>query len=241
MPSKQKLLSDIELQLHQGAPSDDSELDHTQIAYWVDLELPSLMRQECDTMLRQGKQIPPIYIVRENGLELTEEVTNVDDAKERFYFDLTGEVIDLYDDAGVVRVLAISDEDDRGYEVVSKVSNESLDMFENLRFAKPSQENLVWYRMGNRVFLQGLATADVDFNTFIVDYVAKQDVMALADSDDVRVSDLILPMLIDKVVQRGKLQMYGTTPDETSDGKDTKQVMYHTAIQNPTRKEQPTE
>lgn len=225
--TKGKIISDVELQLNQGDISDDSTLDKRQIAFWIDYELPSLIRTECDALIQLGKPIPPIYVIRETSLELDEEsVAEVDDSRQRMFFDLEGEVLDLYDDLGVCRV--ITDEQD----FVHKISTNSIDMFLKLRFARPSAEVLTWHRVGSRFFIDGLQTSDLEFNSFIVDYVEKQDILALEDSDEVRVSDLILPELINRVVQRGKLQMYGTTPDVGNDGKDLKQPVYHTAIKS---------
>ena len=274
--TKNQLISDVELQLNQGAISDDSELDRLQIAQWIDYELYQLVRQECDTALKLGKQIPPLYISREIANKLTEEdyileypayasfpvtgeigkiyydqltdkyykwtgagymeITQFEadtaDHNQRMYFDLVGNVVDLFNDAGVVRVL--TDE----YDFVHKASLDTLDMFKHLRFSGPSDETLVWYRSGKRMFIEGLTTDQIYDNTFIVDYVQKQNVLSMLDTDEVRVSDVILPILIDKVVQRGKLQMYGTVPDVANDGADTKQQVYHTAISNPSRGEQ---
>lgn len=273
--TKNQLISDIELQLNQGTISDDSELDRLQIAQWLDYELYQLVRQECDTAIRQGKQIPPLYITRDVANILTEEqlvievasyaalpVTGVigkiyytendnkyykwistgyvnisryevekAESNQRMSFTLSADVVDLYNDAGIVRVL--TDE----YDVVNKTSVQDIDMVRQLRFAGPTPETLVWYRTGKVVFIEGLNKSEIYDNTFIVDFVEKQNLLTLADSGQVRVSDVVLPVLIDRVVQRGKLQMYGTVPDVASDGVDVKQQMYHTAISNPSRGE----
>lgn len=273
--TKNQLISDIELQLNQGNISDDSELDRTQIAQWVDYELYQLIRQECDAAMKQGKQIPPLYITREVANMLTEEQLVIEVANyaalpgtgvigkiyyakdtnkyykwvttgwvqitayeveaaqsnQRMYFSLVGEVVDLYNDGGVIRVL--TDE----YDVVNKSSVDSLDMVRNLRFSGPSSEQLVWYRTNKQIYVEGLNTSEIPDNSFIVDYVEKQNVLSLTDNQEIRVSDMLLPMLIDRVVQRGKLQMYGTVPDTANDGADVKQQMYHTAISNPNRQQ----
>lgn len=273
--TKNQLISDIELQLNQGVISDDTQLDRQQIAQWLDYELYQLVRQECDAALRQGKQIPPIYIVRESANILSEEQLVIEvanyaalpgagqlgkiyytqdtnkyykwdftgwveisqyevqraEANQRMSFTLSSDVVDLINDSGVLRVL--TDE----YDEVKKSSIQSLDMVKNLRFAGPSSETLVWYRSGKQIFIEGLNTAEIYDNTFIVDYVEKQNVVVLGLTQDIRITDILLPVLIDKVVQRGKLQMYGTVPDVGNDGVDVKQQMYHTAISNPARNE----
>lgn len=154
------------------------------------------------------------------------------DLDQRVYFSLTGLPVDLLNDAGIIRVL--NDE----YELINKSTIETLDMVKHLRFSGPSKDTPIWYRVGSNIYLEGISDSEIYDNTFIVDYVKKQNIMSLADTDAITVSDLVLPVLVDKVVQRGKLQMYGTTPDLANDGVDTKQSVYHTAIQNPSRNEQ---
>lgn len=272
--TKNKLISDIELQLNQGTISDDSQLDRLQIAQWIDYELAQLTALDCNDALRKGKQVPPIYITRQSACSLTKEtiiyeVANyaalpfpgivgfiyytkaenkyykwatgwvqiskyeVEKAEinQRFYFLLFNDVIDLQDDSGVLRVL--TDE----YNEIKKSSIQSIDMVRNLRFSGPSSETLIWYRAADRIYIEGLNASELYDNSFIVDYVSKQDVLTLIDESEIRISDALLPVLIDKVVQRGKLQMYGTLPDVGNDGVDVKQQMYHTAISNPTKDE----
>jgi hypothetical protein len=48
-----------------------------------------------------------------------------------------------------------------------------------------------------------------------------------------------LPELINYMVQRGKMQSYGTSPDTDNNGTDNKTVQYHTAIQNPNSNSEP--
>lgn len=233
--SKFKLISDVEAQLFQGAPSDDSELSHKQIAHWAQTILHDLAKQEIVAAMKRGDSIPPIYITRDIGLEMSEEsVADIDADKQRFWVDLTQDVLDLPNDRGIVRV------EDYDGNLVSKTNLEFLDVVRNLRFSKPSPDNVLYYRVAKKVFLEGLNTDDIDFYPFIVYYIPKQDILAMDDDDLILVSDQLLPILVDSIVQKGKLQMYGTQADVANDGVDNKQIQYHTAIQNPTRNEPTT-
>lgn len=230
--TKSELISDIELQLLQGTTSDDSELEFDQIALWIDYHLNDLIRREIIEEKKKGNPIPPIYIVRETALALTEETTtDIDDVDQRLYVTLTGEVLDLPRDMGVVRVL------DYDLNLIQKTTVEDLEVIRDLRFAKPSTDNVLHYRQGEKVFIIGFNTADVDFNPIIVDYVKKQDLITMADTDEVLISDQLVPLLIDLCVQRGKQELYGTTPDEDNQGTDTKKTAYHTQIANPAKNE----
>lgn len=234
--TKEKLISDIELQLYQGTISDDNELEKNQIAQWIQYHLHSLQRQEITTAINSGQLIPSIYIITESGLEMSEEnVEGISDSKQRFWIDLTNNVLDLPDDRGIVRV------EDYDGNLILKTSIEHLSMTRDLRFSKPSLNNVLYYRIGKKVFLEGFNTADTDFNDIIVHYVPKQDILALNDSDEVLVSDMILPVLIDLVVARGKAELLGSVPaDQENDGVQKVAPIYHSQISNPA-KNQPQE
>lgn len=225
--TKQDILSDIELKVNQGAISDDSELDRRQIAAWVSEELNSLVTQECEQAQKRGEQIPPIYIVRETSNSLTvEDIAEVDEENERMYFTITGRVLDLKDDNGVV--LVTDDENNKLF----KGSVWAMPTIRNMRYTAPSSDILTWYRQGNSIFVEGFQAADVDLNTLIIYYVGYQDVVSMADTASIKISDIMLPVLKDKVTAIAMRQTYGTTPDQSNDGVDAKNQLYHTAIQN---------
>lgn len=231
--TKHKLISDIENQLLGGQPSDDSELSHKQIAYWIQMTLHDLIKQEVTAAQKKGDSIPPIYITRDVGLEMDEEaVADIDADKQRFWVDLTQDVLDLPNDRGIVRV------EDYDGNLISKTNLEFLDVIRNLRFSKPSPENVLYYRVAKKVFLEGLNTDDIDFNPFIVYYIPKQDVEALADDGEILVSDQLLPVLTDMVVQRGKLMLLGGVPaDQENDGTTKIQPVYHQQVRNPNQQQ----
>lgn len=239
--TKNSLISDIILQLTQGSPSDDLALEEDQVAAWIDYHLNDLVRREIIDYQKKGYLIPPIYIRRDIELDLQEEnIADVDDNKQRIFVDLNEleeDILDLPRDTGIVRVL------DYDRNLINKTSVEDIESIRNLRFAKPSPENVLYYREGKTILIiEGFNTPDIEFNPIMISYVPKQNVFELGDDDEVLITDQLVPILIDLCVQRGKLQLYGSQPDSSNDGKDVKQTQYHTAIQNPTRQEsQPTE
>lgn len=234
MITRWQLISDCILQLQQANPSDDSELDEKQVAFWIQYHLNDLIRQEIIAEQKKGYMPPPIYIVRDEGLEMSEEaVDDIADSKQRIWVDLTNEVLDLPNDRGVVRV------EDYDGNLIAKTSIDQLSMVRDLPFAKPSLNSVLYYRIGQKVFIEGFATTDIDYNPIIVYYVPKQDILSMADTDEVLISDQLLPVLTNAVVERGKLMLYGTQPDTANDGVDNKGVQYHTAIANPQNNNQP--
>ncbi len=108
-----------------------------------------------------------------------------------------------------------------------------LNIIKNLRFSKPSRTSPVYYRQAKRIFVEGVGEPEVDLSQITVYYVCKQDIMSLADTDEVIISDQLKPTVISAVVERLKLQLYGSEVDRESDGQDVKEARYHNVIANP--------
>ena len=237
--TKEKLIDDIQLQLHQSVLTDDISIEDSQIATWASDFLNELVRRECTVAIRAGKSIPPVYIHREIDLPLTEEtVADVDDTDQRMYLELQeGEILDIEDDRGIIKIL------DYDLNLIHKTSTEDLEVIGDLRFAKSSSENPLYYRESpTKIFIKGLTSADLEFNNFMVHYVRKQDILAMGDEDEIKATDQIINALVDMCVAKGKAELYGTQPDTNSDGRDFKQLQYHRAIANPIQsEEQPSE
>jgi hypothetical protein len=226
-----------------------------------------MIRQECDAAVKVGKQINPIYIGRieakgilenpfyllasitatveahdyvytmdtgkhyrmfsrpEEYMEMTDREVEKIKSKQKIFFGVGG-VLDLFNDAGIVRVMT------EDYEMINKASTETIEMFENLRFSGPKKSMPVYYRRGDVIYIEGMNDSEIFEKNFIVDIVQYQSATGA-----MAISDLILPSVIDRVIQRGKLQMYGSTQDVMNDGEDNKQPVYHTAIQNPSKEQ----
>lgn len=236
--TKEQLISDVQLQLHQSFLTDDIAIEDDQIAVWASDFLNELVRRECTVAIRAGKSIPPVYITRETGLALTEEaIAEIDNEDQRMYLTLSNEVLDIEGDRGFIKLL------DYDLNLIHKTSTENVEVINDLRFARATSENPLYYREGTKVFVKGLATADLEFNEFIAHYIAKQDVLAMGDEDEIKATDQIVNALVDMLVAKGKAELYGTQQDVNSDGKDVKQLQYHRAIANPaaSQEEQPAQ
>ena len=231
--TKEKLISDVILQFNQSVLTDDSQLEDDQVAFWLDYYLNDLVKREIVAEKRKGNQIPPVYIGQPEVCTLIEETTaDIDDEDQRMYINLTNEVLDLPRDAGVVKVT------DFDLNIIHPATLEGIEMLSDLRFAAPSSENPLYYRNGKRLYVKGFNSADLEFNDILVWYVKRQIILEMDDTDEVIVSDQLLPVLIDLAVAKGKLELFGTQPDTASDGKDTKKTVYHTQIQNPQSQDQ---
>jgi hypothetical protein len=224
MPTKKTLRDDIFLQLTQAAPSDDLELPSSQVDYWVDVTLNALVANEINEKQKRGQFIPNVYIKKENLSAGEFEDSNEND---RVYFELTDDVLVINNGGGIIRV--ITDEGD----IVNRASVQTLNLFNAMRFAKPSEQNLLYTQEGSRLYVEGLKQSDIDFDSIEVWYVPKQDILNEDDNYEVLVSDLTLPMLIAEVVAIGMRELYGTQIDKENDGMPGTNPVYHQQIKNP--------
>jgi len=248
MITKKRLIDDVVLQLSQGAPSDDFSISDEQIAQWATLHLNDLVTKEVWGLMQRGYIIPAIYFVRESkaiqveaapiaegdslvvtGNQPLVQISGEEDAVvNRFYINLTGNILNLPRDRGLIQILL------DGYGLVYKTSPENLMMLNDLRFARPTAANRTYNRFGSTIYLDGFGE-NLANKLLLVDYIPFQDVLNMEDDDVLKLTEALEPVLLDMIVQRGKLELYGTQPDTSNDGVDYKQVQYHTAISNPTK------
>lgn len=228
MATKAQLISDCELQLYAGSVSDDAAVEKSQLAFWLSYYLNQLVATECNEHLKRGQSIPAVYQTRA-ALEVPalEELDNIDETDERVYIELDEEVLTLNKDGGVIAVL-----DDQNNEF-KKVDIQTLQQFKHTKFGAPSIDNILYYREGNKIYLNGFKAVDIPFEHVQVWFVPKQNLLDMADSDEVKCSDLVLPQVIAATVEAGKLELYGSQADKINDGEDNSVPVYHQQIRKP--------
>ena len=225
--SKKKFVFDVLMQISQASPSDDIEVSEKQVAFWGSYELNRLVATEINSKIAKGEPIPAIYIKR-TELEVAEleEEDGVDESDERIFVTLDEEPLTLNKMSEIV--LVQTDEGD----VVKRSDIQTVQYLKDLRFAKPSLENLIYYRQSTNLYIEGFKSVDLPFNKLFIFYVPKQDLMSLGDDDEILVSDLVLPDVISATVQRGMLELYGAKADVSNDGSGAVENQYHSTIAN---------
>ena len=216
MATKSQFISDVELQILQSSPSDDTEVSKEHIAFIGSYFLNAFIAQECNSKLARGEQIPSVYITRATievpEIESTDHVSDLD---ERIFVEIP-EVLSLNNDGGVI--------------VIQKVNIQSNQIFKKMRFTKPTADNLTYYRAGNRLYINGLTPTDVDFTYILLDYVPKQDLTSMSDDDNILCTDLVYPQVVGATTQEMIKMLYGTEQDVANDGQDVKAPRYHNVI-----------
>lgn len=195
---KSKLIDDIILRVTKGKPSDDLELEREQVAHLVDIEGDKLLREFLNEFAGNRLKPPDFYYKREVCKKpIKEEIDCVDDCGSRITFELSQEPINLLGSLEVGRV-----QTNKGIEVL-KTTPGNIGWIKDLPFAKPTKDNLVYYREGRRLIIEGYSPKNILLSEFLVWYIpgfaGSQENDSINISDDL-VSDLTIK--VEEIVRR---------------------------------------
>ena len=193
-------------------PSDDTQVDKAYVIFLLAQNRDAIAKQYLDKLIQSGFPIDSQFITRETCKVLSEEaLACVEDEDERLYFNLTKRPLDLIRDAGVVEVTT----DEKLPVLKSQLQN--ITMYRDLRFSKPSPENLVYYRHDKKIVVEGLSHKNKASDEFIVDYVPALASETLAATDELQLSDALTPVLLD-TVSKMLMEQLGKPIDSENDG-----------------------
>ena len=136
---------------------------------------------------------------------------------DRVYIETTKDIMDLYDDRGVLRVIT---EDG---QIANRVAIENLDTLNSMTFSRPSEDNLLYSKVNQKLYIHGLSPKNVGLVMFSVTYLPKINISDLDDADEVKLTDEIIGLIIDAVEDKGKRQLLGI-PDVDNDAEDDNQL-----------------
>jgi hypothetical protein len=212
--TKQELVSDIELRVTRGKPSDELELEQEQIIHWLEVAANSVVADYLNKKIRSKKAIPPEYIQKVLAIQLVKETapSNVSDGI-RHYLDFSSyDVMPLEKDGGIARVSTLSG------KWINSTEDQDFQMLENLYFSKPSRENLVWYREGDDIFIVGYGDNIVGAVKLNVYYVPVIEISSLADTAEVKLTDDVVAIILDVVEDMALRQLGADFEDLQNDG-----------------------
>lgn len=211
--TKEKLISDIELRLTKGKPSDDLELERSQIGHWLDVVRDMLVQQTLNKSITAKDYVHPMYIEKETCLAATMSSEScLTSANQKAELTLSKSPIVLLKDRGIVRVTT-SD-----YQRVDKLDVASIDIINDLPFSKPNQNNLAFYREGDKIIIEGISQHNVDLTNFIVYYIPQYTTNPVSESDEFIIAGHLIPVLLDEVENIGRRQIYNSLEDDSNDG-----------------------
>jgi hypothetical protein len=218
MKTKGELISDLELRFTESKPSDDLELERDQLAHWLDLSANSLLSDSLSKNISKGIDINPEYIVPSSYLTAASEaLSEVTETNERYYINISSlDILPLKGfsrDYGVVRV-----HDEKNNQLVN-ITYDDSDFYKHLCFARPSKENMQWYRENGSIYIDGVDINTATYKKFRIFYIPVIDSSTLSDSDTYPLGDDILPMVVDIAEEIGWRQLRQPISDLENDGK----------------------
>jgi hypothetical protein len=207
------LSDDLFLRLTKSAPTDDFELEETQVMYLLAQERDNIVKQYLDAQIKAAQPLETQYKdrVAADTLEIEDDALIVVD-DERMYVEVPHQPLPLINDMGIMQVLT------QEYLPVDRFRVENFTIYQNLRFAKASPKHLCWYRDGRKCIIKGLTQKNRENDKFVVDYFPAIASQTLTRSTDIKLSDALLPMLTGNVEVLLRRQVYETVQDVVNDG-----------------------
>ena len=213
--TKTQLISDVMLRVTGGEPSDDLELETTQVAFWIDQVLGALIKDNLDNKLRRGESVDAVYLTPDLNLTPILDSRPWMDTQSSVYIPLCKTPMTLYHGGEIVYI------ETQDGKPVNRTTLQKLSNIKSLTFSKPSLSNLVYHRDGDRLYINGLDENNIDFAVFNVWYVARPDLLSsLADNDEVKMGEDMPAMVADAVAALAQNQVANQVDEENDNEQD---------------------
>lgn len=215
--NKDTIISDIELRLTKGKPSDDIAIYRNQISHWIDITRDGIVTSLITSLVMNGEEIDPFYI----DSDLCLSPVAVDDDcidcpnKLRFYIETTRDILSLPGERGIIRIT-----DNNGKDV-SVFSENEINFLRNMPFSKPTKGRQSAYREGSRrIFIEKLDELSLEYFEYDVFYIPKMVGSNIDESENYPIAEEDLSELIESVVEIGLRQINLGIADIENDGTD---------------------
>lgn len=206
------LADDIMLRIYSGTVNDDTTLEKSQVMWWLMNVRDQITKDYLDLQIRNGKPIDTRYQIREVADAAEEDLADTEQSDERIFLTLEYQPMSLLNDVGVQRVLT------QDGVMVNKTRNESIDWIKDLKYAKPSIKNPVWYRDDKKVILEGVSYKNP--KSWIIYYIPTATSQNLGATDELVIGDELLPVLLETVTKIAQAEIYGSIQDTDNNGAD---------------------
>jgi len=211
MASIEKLISDVELRIYAGKPSDDAEIERGQIVFWLETINKALVSD----YIKKTGQIPNELIRKIDCLVVKSEVGNcTNGCVSNYYIELpkntdgsTLDILSLENDGGIVDLK-------KGDSPIYKLQSPNLlRLNNNLRF---SNNNAYFYRVGEKIYLyNGIYPSYCKLSMF----VATVSTNGLKETDEFPTVDSLIAIIVEEATKIG-LNQNKSNYDIQNDGTD---------------------
>lgn len=197
MATKKELISDVELRLTKGKPSDDFEVDKRQISFQLDIVRSALIKSKAK---EESKDDFSDFVTLYEAVEVYEEAKIADDGESAMWVKsrLPEDVMSLQEDMGVYSI------ETQGGVEIKRIKAIDRIRFKHLKFGKSSKANPTYYRVDQDIYYQG-GTDNWKKNGVVNMYLILETVI---DSDsDYPISTELIPLLLETVTNTLMQQM----------------------------------
>lgn len=210
MASIEQLISDVELRIYGGKPSDDAEIEREQIRFWLETINKALVTD----YINKTNEIPSDLIRKIDCLAVHKETTDCDGCNSSQYIELpknsdgsTLDILSLTSDGGIIDLK-------KGDSPIYKLkSPNEIRLNNNLRF---SNNNAYYYRVGEKIYLyNGIYPSYCKLSVF----VATVSTNGLKETDEFPTVDKLTETIIEEAAKIGLNELKGKY-DIQNDGTD---------------------
>lgn len=212
MPSIEKVISDIELRIYGGKPSDDAEIPRSQIQMWLDTVNSAAVSNWI--VSENGGEVPSWATRQDFCVGLKADKPNCVGGCESYYYieipkvnEENVSVLNLKDEKAIMGLY-------RGKEEIFNFGTVARSrIVSGMRFANKMP---FFNRVGDRIYVyNGIYPL---FCKFTLVY-ASVDTFSLEETDDFPTVDKLLPTILEEVEKIGRRELEGVN-DLLSDGID---------------------
>lgn len=212
MPTKSKIISDIELILLGSKPSDDDELERDHIGDKVDEIADDLSSKYLNDYFKKNGMLDPAYIEKAGDcLDLQLEDSDCNPDCPRLFATLPCDVLSLKGDVGI-RLVQTS----KGKKI-DKISVFDTETVKHLWFSAASQDNILYYREGRTIYFLGIPETSLNHVKINVFMVCAQTGNPNNEEGDYMINPELLSDLKDLAVAK-LAPMMGVEVDLDNDG-----------------------
>lgn len=214
----QQLVDDILLRVKEGT-SDDSYLEKSQVSQWIVTYRDALVKEYLDGLISKGKPVDSYYFETEECLEVQESDSECDGC-DKFFVEISKQPMSLLDDAGVIKVITSDG------VIVYRKRLEAVEWMNDLPYTKSSKNNLTFYRDNKKMVLEGIKSIPTN-TAFAVTYIPTASSQTLTITDDLKIHDSLIPLLLEAIEEVAKREVY-QLGDLSNNAVDDKEVSVET-------------
>lgn len=206
---KEEIISEIELRIYRGKPSDDADIGRREIISVMDDIRAAMIKRYLD----EEKDVPSEVLKRFDCVATTTEspVCLTDDCFARHVIDLPVKVLQLERDLGVFRVQL------QGAEfVLNRIYIGELDIVKHSKWARPSEDDPAWFKIGNKIYFVGKSFKNKKVLLDLVPATTGD----VKDDEEYPLPDYLVNELTNEAVEELLAQQNLGVYDLQNDGKD---------------------